>query len=87
MSQLTFFIIITTATLALSLKQTTTNDHFVLEGLDCRNPTKIASFLTRDWCTPTSTSRGDLPREKKTVTIVQDFKFQLVSGLRCTKQV
>ena len=87
MSLLTFFIIITTVTLAPSLKQTTNSDRFILEGLDCRNPTKIASFLTRDWCTPTSTSSGDVPREKKTVTIVQDAKFQLVSGIRCTKQV
>ena len=87
MSQLTYLIVIAKLTLAFGLKQTTPSDHFMLEGLDCRNPTKIASFLTRDWCTPTSTSRGDLPREKKTVTIVQDFKFQLVTGLRCTKQV
>ena len=83
----TLFLTIMSATLSMHLKQTTNSDRVTFEGLDCRNPSKIASFLTKDWCTPTSTSSGNVLGEKKTVTILQDAKFQLVSGIRCTKQV
>ena len=74
------------ATLSNNLKQTTKHDQFVLDGLDCRNPSKIVSFLTKDWCSPTNCSDTVLG-EKKTVTILQNAKFQIVSGIRCTKQV
>ena len=83
----TLFLTIMSATLSMNLKQTTNSDCFTFEGLDCRNPSKIASFLTKDWCTPTSTSSGNVSGKKKTVTIMQDAKFQIVSGIRCTKQV
>ena len=87
MSQLTYLILIVKLTLAFGLQQTTPSNHFILEGLDCRNPTRIASFLSREWCTPTSISRGDPPKGKKTVTVVQDAKFQILNGIRCTKQI
>ena len=83
----TLFLTIMLATLSTNLKQTTNSDRFTFEGLDCRNLSKIASFLTKDWCTPTSTSGGNVPGEKKTITILQDAKFQIVSGIQCTKQV
>ena len=45
------------------------------------------SFLAKDWCTPTTKSSDNVLGEKKTVTILQDAKFQIVSGIRSTKQV
>ena len=75
MKLLTLLLTIMSATLSMNLKQTTNSDRFTFEGLDCRNPSKIVSFLTKDWCTPTSTSGGNVPGEKKTITVLQDAKF------------
>ena len=84
MKLLTLFLTIMLATLSMNLKQTTGSDRFTFEVMDCRNPTKIASFQTKDWCTPISTNSGNVSGEKKTVSTLQDAKFQLVSGIRCT---
>ena len=75
------------STLSMTLKQTTSIDRFTFEGMDCRNPTKIASFRTKDWCSPISTNSINVSGDKKTVAILQDAKFQIVNGIRCTKQV
>ena len=75
------------STLSMTLKQTTSIDRFTFEGMDCRNPTKIASFRTKDWCSPISTNSSNVSGDKKTVAILQDAKFQIVNGIRCTKQV
>ena len=64
-------ITIMSATLSNNLKQRTKIDQLVFEALDCRNPNKIVSFLTKDWCQPTKSS-GNALGEKKTVTILQD---------------
>ena len=82
----TLIITIMSATLSNNLKQRTKIDQLVFEALDCRNPNKIVSFLTKDWCQPTKSSGKNALGEKKTVTILQDAKFQIVSGIRCTKQ-
>ena len=82
----TLIITIMSATLSNNLKQRTKIDQLVFEALDCRNPNKIVSFLTKDWCQPTKSS-GNALGEKNTVTILQDAKFQILSGIRCTKQV
>ena len=82
----TLLLTIMSATLSNSLKQTTQSDRFNLNAFDCRNPTKVVSFLTKDWCSPTNRS-DTLLGTKKTVTILQEAKFQIVSGIRCTKQV
>ena len=58
-----------------------------LNGFDCRVPKKIISFLTKDWCQPTQSSGKNALGEKKTVTVLQDTKFQIVSGIRCTKEI
>ena len=79
-------ITIMSATLSNNLRQRTKIDQLIFEVLDCRNPNKIVSFLTNDWCQPTKSS-GKALGEKKTITILQDAKFQIVSGVRCTKQV
>ena len=84
MESLILFLLSTT--LSASLKQTTQSDRFNLDAFDCRNPTKVVSFLTRDWCSPTNRS-DTLLATKKTVTILQEAKFQIVRGIRCTKQV
>ena len=63
------------------------NDQLVFNGFDCRVPKKIVSFLTKDWCQPAKVSGKNALGEKKTVTILQDAKFQIVSGIRCTKEV
>ena len=75
------------ATLSNNVKQTTKIDQLVFDGLDCRNPSKIVSFLTKDWCQQPTKSSSSALGDKKTVTILQDAKFQIVSGIRCTKQV
>ena len=54
MESLILFLFSTT--LSSSLKQTTQSDRFNLDAFDCRNPTKVVSFLTRDWCSPTNRS-------------------------------
>ena len=82
----TLLLTIMSPTLSNHLKQTTKIDQFTLEGFDCRNTSKVVSFLTKDWCSPANRSDTFLG-EKKTVTILQDAKFQIVSGIRCTKQV
>ena len=82
----TLLLTIMSATLSNNLKQTTQSDRFNLNGFDCRNPSKIVSFLTKDWCSPINRSDTFLG-EKRTVTILQEAKFQIVSGIRCTKQV
>ena len=82
----TLLLTIMSATLSNNLKQTTQSDRFNLNAFDCHNPSKIVSFLTKDWCSPTNRSDTFLG-EKRTVTILQEAKFQVVSGIRCTKQV
>ena len=82
----TLLLTIMSATLSNHLKQTTQSDQFILDGFDCRSPSKVVSFLTKDWCSPTNRSDTFLG-EKKTVNILQDAKFQIVSGIRCTEQV
>ena len=77
----TLLITIMSATLSNNLKQTTKLDQLVFDGFDCRNPSKIVSFLAKDWCTPTTKSSDNVLGEKKTVTILQDAKFQIVSGI------
>ena len=81
----TLIITIMSATLSNNLMQRTKIDQLVFEALNCRNPNKIVSFLTKDWCQPTKSS-GNALGEKKTVTILQDAKFQIVSGVRCTNK-
>ena len=56
-------------------------------SFDCRVPKKIVSFLTKDCYQPAKISGKNALGEKKTVTILQDAKFQIVSGIRCTKEV
>ena len=87
MKLLTYLILLVRSFSNFGLQQTTPNNHFILDGLDCRNPTSIVSFLSRDWCTPAPISRSDTREGKKTVTVVQDSTFQILSGIRCTKQV
>ena len=60
----TLIITIMSATLSNNLKQWTKIDQLVFEALDCRNPNKIVSFLTKDWCQPTARSGNALGREK-----------------------
>ena len=62
-----------------------TNSYLMV--LTVRVPKKLVSFLTNDWCQPAKVSGKNALGEKKTVTILQDAKFQIVSGIRCTKEV
>ena len=53
-------------------------------------PKKLVSFLTKDWCQPAKASGKNALGEKKaerTVTILQNADFQIVSGIRYTKEV
>ena len=73
-----------------NIKQTMQNDLLVFNGFDCRVPKKLVSFLTKDWCQPAKASGKDAFGEKKAeriVTILQNADFQIVSGIRCTKEV
>ena len=71
--------------LSHNIKQTMQNEQLVFNGFDCRVPKKIVSFLTKDWCQPTKSGGKNALGEKKTVTMLQDANFQIVSGIRCTK--
>ena len=76
----TLLITIMSSTLLQNVKQTTKTNQLEFNGFVCRNTNKIMSFLTKDWCQPTKSS-GNALGEKKTVTILQDAKFQFVSGI------
>ena len=56
----TFIITIMSATLSNNVKQTTKINQLIFDGFDCRNPNKIVSFLTTDWCTPTTKSSDNV---------------------------
>ena len=57
-------ITIMSLTLSNNVKQTTKINQLIFDGFDCRNPNKIVSFLTKDWCTPTNSSLQRLGGEK-----------------------
>ena len=87
MNWTTLIITIMSSTLSHNIKQAMQNDQLVFNGFDCRVPKKIVSFLTKDWCQPAKSSGKNALGEKKTETVLQDANFQIVSGIRCTKEV
>ena len=60
------------------------NNQLVFNGFDCRVPKKFVSFLTKDWC---QSAKAGEKKAERTVTILQSADFQIVSGIRCTKEV
>ena len=69
----TLLITIMSSTLSHKIKQTLNNDQLIINGFDCRNPNKIVSFKTKDWCQPTKSSSKNALGEKKNVTILHKF--------------
>ena len=87
MKGLMYLLVLVKALSNFGLQQTTPNNHFTLDGLDCRKPSSIASFLSRDWCVPAPIMKGDAQQGNKIVTIVQQGDLQIIQGIRCTKHV
>ena len=87
MKVLTYIIVLVKSLSNFGLQQTTPNNHFILDGLDCRNPSSIVSFLSRDWCVPAPIMKSDAREGKRTVTVVQNVESQIIQGIRCTKQI
>ena len=87
MNWTTLIITLMSSNLSHNIKQTMQNDQLVFNGFDCRVPKKLVSFLTKDWCQTAKVSGKNDLGEKKTVSILHDAKFQIVSGIPCTKEV
>ena len=82
-----YMLVLVKALSNFGLQQTTPNNQFTLNGLDCRKPSSIASFLSRDWCLPAPIMKGDAQQGNKRITIVQQGDLQIIQGIRCTKHV
>ena len=76
--------------LAYTIKQTMKNNKVIFDGFDCCVPKKLLSFLAKDWCCPAKAIAKHALGERnieKTVTILQNIDFQIVSDVRCNKEI
>ena len=82
--------LISSVNLAYTIKQTMKNNKVIFDGFDCCVPKKLLSFLAKDWCCPAKAIAKHALGERnvaKTVTILQNKDFQIVSGVRCNKEI
>ena len=84
----TFLVLLILVNISFPIKQTTNTEIVLFNGFDCREQKRLVSFLSQDWCRPEKLDKNALGEKSvaKLVTILQMAKFQLLEGIRCTKE-